>query len=80
MLRLESSRPKREFDDMTITADLAPGAMLVLTSLPNRPGSLGHHFFTEKTGRLEQKLLIVRLAQTQSGGPFEALEPMTPNP
>lgn len=80
MLRLESSRPRREFDDMTIAADLTPGAMLVLTSLPNRPGSLGHHFFTEKSGRLEQKLLIVRLTQTQSGGLFDPPEPTTSNP
>ena len=58
MLRLEASRPKRTFDDMTLSADLAPGAMLVLSSLPNRPGSLGHHFFTENDdGKLEQKLL-----------------------
>ena len=48
VLRLDASRPKRTFDDLALSAELAPGAMLVLSSLPNRPGSLGHHFFTEK--------------------------------
>ncbi|MEN6405938.1 MAG: hypothetical protein ABFC96_15545 [Thermoguttaceae bacterium] len=70
ILRLEASRPKREFDDMTVAADLTPGAMLVFSSLPNRSGSLGHHFFTEKDGRLEQKLLLIRLSQTQHDGLF----------
>lgn len=76
MLRLEASRPKRAFDDMTLTADLVPGAMFVLSSLSNRPGSLGHHFFTENSGRLEQKLLIVRLSQTQQDGLFNMPEPL----
>jgi hypothetical protein len=65
MMRLEMSRPRRVFAEMGITATLSPGSMLVLGSLPNRPGSLGHHFFTEDHGRLEQKLLVIRLAQTQ---------------
>ena len=65
ILRLEASRPKQEFDDMTIAADLSPGTALILSSLSNRPGSLGHHFFTENDGQLEQKLLVVRLSQTQ---------------
>ena len=47
VLRLETSRPKRVFDDLELSPELAPGAMLVLSSLSNRPGSLGHYFFTE---------------------------------
>ncbi len=75
MLRLETGRPKRAFDDMVLAADLAPGAILVVSSLSNRPGSLGHHFFTENDGgRLEQKLLIVRLSQTQHDGLFNPPE------
>lgn len=77
MWRLETGRPKRAFDDMTLTAELTPGAMLVLSSLPNRPGSLGHYFFTDDDGtRLEQKLLIVRLTQTQHDGLFNPPEPL----
>ncbi len=78
VLRLEASRPKRTFDDLALSVELPPGGMLVLSSLPNRPGSLGHHFFTEKEneGHLEQKLLIIRLAQTQRDGLFSPPEPL----
>jgi len=64
-MRLKTARPRRTFDEMGISATLSPGSMLVLGSLANRPGSLGHHFFTEETDQLEQKLLLVRLSQTQ---------------
>ncbi|MCE5267856.1 MAG: hypothetical protein LLG00_08215 [Planctomycetaceae bacterium] len=74
MLRLETGRAKQVYEDMTLTADLAPGAMLVLTCLPNRAGSLGHHFFTQSEGRLEQKLLLIRLSQTQHDGLFNPPE------
>ena len=76
ILRMDTSRPKRVFDDMTLTAELTPGTMLVLSSLPNKTGSLGHHFFTERADRLEQKLLIVRLSQTQHDGLFNPPEPL----
>ena len=66
MMRLEASRPRRVFDDMAISATLPPGAMLVLGSLSSRPGSLGHHFFSDKRGgRCDQKLLVLRLTQAQ---------------
>ncbi len=76
VLRLDASRPRQVYDDMTIKADLAPGAMLILSSLPNRQGSLGHYFFTENSARLEQKLLIVRLSQTQHDGLLQSSEPL----
>jgi len=66
MWRLEAGQPRKTLDQLAISPVLAPGQMLVLAGLPNRPGSLGHHFFSETTaGRLEQKLLVVRLTQTQ---------------
>jgi hypothetical protein len=71
VLRLEAGQPKRTFDDLAISTDVASGSMLVLSSLASRPGSLGHHFFTENNGRLEQKLLVIRLAQTQHNGLFD---------
>jgi hypothetical protein len=81
MLRLESGRPKRTFDDMILSADLAPGDMLVMSSLPNRRGSLGDYFFTEnESGRSEQKLLIVRLSQTQHNGLFDPPETLKLDP
>ena len=76
MIRFDTSRPKRVFDDMTLATDLSPGSMLVLSSLPNREGSVGHHFFTEKVDRPEQKLLNVRLSQTQHDGLFNPPEPL----
>ena len=73
-LMLETARPKQVYKDMAVSATLAPGGMLVLSALPNRPGSLGHHFFTERDGAVEQKLLLVRLAQTQHDGVFSPPE------
>jgi hypothetical protein len=66
IIRLETGRAKKAFDQLALSATLSPGEMLLVTSLPQRPGSLGHYFFTEqRAGALEQKLLIIRLAQTQ---------------
>jgi hypothetical protein len=70
MWRLDVGKARRVFEEMGFSATLSPGGMLLLSSLPSRPGSLGHHFFTEGTGHLEQKLLVLRLAQTQHDGLF----------
>jgi len=70
VFRLDARRPRRTFDALQLVTELSPGSMLVLGSLPNRPGSLGHHFFAEQGDRLEQKLLVVRLSQTQHDGLF----------
>lgn len=65
----EVRRPRRLFPELKMEATLAPGEMAVLTCLPGSSGTLGHHCFTESTTRgLTQKLLIVRLAQTQHVG------------
>jgi tetrahydromethanopterin S-methyltransferase subunit F len=78
MMRLDVRRPTRTFDELALTAELTPGAMLILSNLPNRPGSLGHQFFTEKAddGRTEQKLLLIRLVQTQHDGLFSPPAPL----
>jgi len=65
MWRIETGRPRRVFDELVLEATLSPGSMLVLSSLPNRPGSLGHYFLTEDDDQLVQKLILVRLCQTQ---------------
>ncbi len=71
MFRFEPGRPRRVFDRMAISATLSPGSMLLLSSRPELPGSLGHHFFTtEDNGHRQQKLLVLRLAQTQHDGLF----------
>ncbi len=70
--RIEPGRPRLAFDDMVIAATLAPGQMIVLSCLPNLEGSLGHNFLTtDSSGCLEQKLLVIRLSQTQHDELFE---------
>ena len=70
--RIDSARPRLAFDDMAISTTVAPGDMIVLSCLPGRHGSLGHHFLTtESSGSLEQKLLVIRLSQTQHDELFE---------
>ena len=72
-LILQAGRARKAFDELTITAVLLPGHMLLIGSLDSRPGTLGHQFFTCKSnGRLEQKLLIIRLVQTQHDSLFDA--------
>jgi hypothetical protein len=70
--RMEPGRPKEVFDSLKLETSLAPGEMLVLTSLPERAASLGHQFFVETTNGAEQKLLIIRVAQTQHDPLFSA--------
>lgn len=76
-LRIEPGKTKRVFDEMTFETVLSPGQMLVLSTMTNRPGSLGHKFFTRSsTGKTEQTLMVIRLAQTQHDdlfNPDEAL-------
>jgi hypothetical protein len=74
VLRLEAQRPKRALDDLGISATLALGDMLLVSTLPDRPGSLGHHFFTDNKGQQEQKLLVIRLMQTPHSGLFSPPE------
>jgi hypothetical protein len=72
VIRLEASRPKRVFDQLKLKAPIAPGQMLVVTCQPDRPGSLGHHFFTEpKADSLLQKILVIRLVQAAGDPSFE---------
>jgi hypothetical protein len=69
--KLEVRRSRRVFDKLAFSATLMPGQMVVLGCLPNRPGSLGHHFLTQvSSGQREQKLLVIRLSQTQHDGLF----------
>jgi len=64
IFRLEMSREKEAYNNLRTTAVLTPGQMLVISCLPDRPGSLGYRFFTdETTGSLQQKVLLVRVAQ-----------------
>lgn len=69
------AKDRRKFDSMTVSATLNPGEMIVLSGLPALRGSLGDHFFTGDTsGVLEQRLLVIRLSQTQHNAPFDMPE------
>jgi hypothetical protein len=62
VLRLDAGKPREIFDELCSRITLAPGEMLVMTCLANRPGSLGHYFFTQATSeRMSQKLLVLRV-------------------
>jgi hypothetical protein len=69
VFRMNPGRKTQPFDDMKFEAVLSPGNMLVLSTVPSQPGSLGALFFTEPSG--EQVLLLLRLSQTQHDGAFE---------
>ncbi|HZZ28932.1 MAG TPA: hypothetical protein VFE46_13100 [Pirellulales bacterium] len=64
----QSGKPKRVFERLAFDATLEPSQMLVLTASPERPGTLGHYFFTEPqpdSDEVQQKLVVVRLGQTR---------------
>jgi len=71
MIRWESQRDRIVLDDLIVEADLTPGDLLVLTCLPNCPGSLGNRFFTVTAeGKLYQKIIVIRLSQIQASPLF----------
>jgi hypothetical protein len=77
VLRVESGKRHRTFENLAVTNVLSPGQLLIVTSIPTRPGSLGHQFFTRQaSGKRQQKLLLIRLAQTQHQGLFSPNEPL----
>jgi hypothetical protein len=76
IFRLESEREKKLFENLALSAILLPGHMLAVTCRPDRPGSLGYYFFTEQGDRPEQKLLLIRLAQTPHDAIFTDALPL----
>jgi hypothetical protein len=64
----QSGKPKHVFQRLAFDTTLAPNQMLVLTTLPDRPGTLGHYFFSEpqaNADEAQQKLIVIRLAQSR---------------
>lgn len=72
IMTLLPGRPTRAFDELQLQAVLAAGDVLVIGKLPDSPGTLGHHFFSSGRRGEEQKLILVRLAQTQYDDLFRA--------
>lgn len=62
--RIDVARPKQLFDELAISVVLSAGQMLLVGTMPDRPGSIGQQFFTGPSGDgREQKLLLVRLVR-----------------
>ena len=73
VFRWAPGKPRRVFEDLSFSATLSPGSMLLVGCLPERgAASLGHYFLTSDNGRPEQKLLVLRLSQTQHDDAFVA--------
>jgi hypothetical protein len=71
---LETARQREVLDKLSLKATLSPGQMLLLTSEPYKSGSLGRQFFAQPGEDVpEQRLLLVRLAQTQRDNLFDSL-------
>jgi hypothetical protein len=67
---LVTGRDREVFDDLLMEATLTPGQTLVLSCMPEF--GLGHNFFLDTSnGDAQQKLLLIRLAQTQRDDLFE---------
>jgi hypothetical protein len=65
-LRPQASKQKKVFDNLAFEATLAAEQMLVIASLPERPGTVGHVFLTEhQADQMQQKMMIVRLEQSR---------------
>jgi hypothetical protein len=58
-------RPSKAYSELKMESLLAGGDVLVVGKLPDSPGTLGHHFFTSGVQAEQQKLILIRLAQTQ---------------
>jgi hypothetical protein len=59
---MEASRPKEAFAQLTTRSSLAPGDMLLVGGRADRPGSLGHFFFSRQIdGQTQQRLLVIRV-------------------
>jgi hypothetical protein len=64
----QSGKPKHVFDRLAFDVTLASDQMLVLTTLPERSGTLGRYFFTEPQSgadEVRQKLIVIHLAQSR---------------
>ena len=74
---LLSARDREVYSELEIKAALVAGQTLVISSTAESKG-VGHNFFVDTAhGDPQQKLLLVRLAQTQRDDLFES-EPLLP--
>jgi hypothetical protein len=75
IVQLETGRPRKVLTKLSQEVTLSPGDMFVIGSLPGQPGSVGDYFFTVETSTPPQnKVLFVRLSQTQNDDLFTETE------
>jgi hypothetical protein len=75
ILRQASLREREVFDKLRMNVKLAPGQMLVLMSLPDAGGRLGHWFHTvDSADGPQQKLILIRLAEVPQSDTFASIE------
>jgi hypothetical protein len=71
VLRQMPMREREVFEAMRLEVRLAPGEMLMLTSLPESGSRPGHYFHTAETSAgSEQKVVLIRLAQVPHSDTF----------
>ncbi len=87
VFHLQSGKPKKTFSKLRLNVPLGHDQTLVIASLPQRPGSVGHYLLTEPRAEgLDQKVLLIRLGDTKfsdlmvqaSDGDGTPLVPPTP--
>lgn len=72
----KQERQKQLFEELKLSATLAPGQMLLVTCRSDRPGTVGHYFFTHAGGDNPiQKLYVFRLAQAGADRSFDEGQP-----
>jgi len=81
LFTLEIGPDREPLQNRAVEGDRALGEILVLGCRPHLPGSLGHQFFMEeRAGLEEQKLMLVRLAQSSYDDRFGDPPPATTGP
>ncbi len=66
MFHLQSGKPKKTYSKLKLEVTLRPDQTLIIASLPQRPGSVGHYLLTEpKAEGIDQKLMLIRLGDTK---------------
>jgi len=71
MLIWKPERAKQLYSDLKLSLTLSAGQMLLMTCQDDKPGSIGHYFFTQQDGEKPmQKLWVIRLAQAGADRSF----------
>ena len=90
LFRLDASRDSVRYDELKVAATLLPGQTLVLSASPaagglskafarqGRRARLGHVSNVPDTTESPNKLVLLRLAQTQFDDLFSPLQSLTP--